>query len=610
MENFLERIAKHPILFDGAMGTMIYHEGVFINTCYDNLNLVNKPLIRKIHGEYIEAGAEAIETNTFGANRLKLREFGLAENVKDINKAGVQLAKETIGENNIYTAGCVGPALNFGEKLKEAESINEVEDAFREQIETLASSGADILILETFSCADELKLAAKVAKETSLPVIASFTANQDGMTVQGVDAGDIAADLNNNPDVDVVGINCTLGPSESYYLAQRLLRIVDKPFSVMPNLGSPQKVGGRVMYMSEAEYFTEYAKRLVAMGVKIIGGCCGTSAKHIRLTSKTLSGISEVKSHIEIKEGVRKKPVEIVPTEKKSAFAAKLSRGEAVSSIEVLPPATVDLTRTFERIKKIKERGVDVVNIPDGPRASSRLNALMTGKLILDEVGIEPVPHFCCRDRNLIGMQGDILAAQAAGIRNILFITGDPPKVGDYPDVTGVFDVDAIGLAKMADNLNKGTDLGGNDINPPTSIFVGVGANPCAVELEKEIDRYLLKIEAGADFAVTQPVFDPEALLKFLDTVEKQGKTIPVVAGIWPLVSLKNAEFMRNEVPGVVIPDAIMDKLKKCKTREECRETGTEIAIDIKKKIEDRVQGFQVSAPMGNIDIALKVLDR
>ena len=607
MQPFLQRINQSPVMFDGAMGTMLYSRGVFINTCYDELNLVRPDMVAEIHSAYIEAGADVIETNTFGANRVKLRSHGLADKVEDINRAAVTLARKAAGDDT-YVAAAVGPCMRPRQMWMDGLA-DDFREAFREQIAALMDGGADLVYLETFDHLDELLLAAEVASSMAVPVFASFNVSPQGETIVGREIEAVVSALEGSDNVDGIGINCGIGPALAYDIIQRALPLTTKPFVVMPNAGMPQEVDGRLIYLTSPEYFTEYAKKFIELGARGVGGCCGTTPAHISEAARAVKSLSGVKTHIEIKYYAPEEiAVDVIPQASKSGFAARILSGEKVTSVELLPPKTIDLTKTIEKVAICKEHNVDAINIPDGPRASARVSPMVTAEMILNKVGIEPVLHYCCRDRNLIGMQSDLLGGYVAGIRNFLIITGDPPKLGDYPNATGVFDVDAIGLTTIARNLNHGRDIGGNPIDPPIGIFIGVGANPCAVSIDYEVERYCQKVDAGAEFAITQPIFDAAALLSFLDKVEERGKAIPVLAGIWPLISYKNAEFMRNEVPGVEVPDAVMERMGQCKTREEGVAAGIEIACNIRDSIESRVAGFQASAPFGKVDIALKVL--
>ena len=609
MEGILDRMKKSPIVFDGAMGTMIYERGVFINTCFDELCLTNPKLIGQIHSEYIEAGAEVIETNTFGANRIALRPYGLSERVTEINRQAVRIAREVAGDQ-VYVAGAVGPCLRPDQIMPDEHAV-EVEEAFVEQIGVLVAEGIDLVVLETFTHLKELQLAARAAKRLDTPVLASFVLNDRGETAMGMKAAALAWALDADENVDAIGINCGTGPAGVFDALQSVLPQVSRPVVVMPNAGFPRDVGGRLLYLTSPEYFTEYAKKYIELGVRGVGGCCGTTPAHIRVASRAIKSLSGVKKHVEVRPVAQQAVlVQVIPSERKSRLARKLVEGKKVTSVEIPPPRSSDLSGMLAKVRKCAEAGVDAINIPDGPRASARISPMIAAIKILSEVGIEPILHYCCRDRNLIGMQSDLLGGFAAGLANFLIITGDPPKVGDYPQATGVFDVDAIGLTQVAANLNRGFDIGGNPIDPPTAIFLGVGANPCAVEMEREIDRYFRKIDAGAEFAITQPVFDVEALFRFLDRVEGYERCIPVIAGVWPLVSYKNAEFMNNEVPGVVVPREILDRMSQCRTKEEGRRAGIDIARKTIEQVSSRVSGFQVSAPLGSVEIALAVLEK
>jgi len=609
MQNILEQIQDRPLVFDGAMGTMIYSKGVFINTCYEQLCVTNPALISEIHDAYVAAGADVIESNSYGANRIKLEGHGLAEQLEEINRAAVRLAREAAGDG-VLVAGSVGPCLK-SDQLFEDRHADELEAVFREHIGILADEGVDLILLETFTHIQEAQLAAKTAKEFKIPVFVSMTVGKDGETCRGEKIEQLVQALDADSNVDGIGINCGIGPAAAFSISERAVPLTQKPFTVMANAGVPQLVEGRMIYMSTPEYFTEYCKRMIQLGVRGVGGCCGTTPEHIHEMAKNISSLSGVKKHVTISRHTDQElpEVDIVPLAEKCAFGAKLAAGEKVTSVEITPPRSIDLQPMLDKCQVCKDAGVDAINIPDGPRASARISPMVAALAVEHEVGIETVLHYCCRDRNLIGMQSDLLGGYAGGLRNYLIITGDPPKLGDYPDSTAVFDVDAVGLTQVVNNLNHGIDVGGNVINPPTGILIGVGANPCAIEPERELQHYMNKITAGAEYAITQPIFDPDALLRFLDAAEAKGGNIPVVAGVWPLVSLRNAEFLANEVPGVEIPEAILERMGHAKTKEDGRKLGVEIAREICEAISDRVAGYQVSAPFGIVDLALQVLD-
>ena len=605
----IDKIKIKPLIIDGAMGTVIYEKGNFINSCYEYLSVTDPELILSIHEEYINAGADIIEANTFGANRIKLEAFGLHDQLENINKKAVQLVKKAAEERDVYVVASIGPCLKSTQQFNQ-KYTQQLREVFDEQMKVIANEGIEVFFLETFTHSKEIIIAAEVAKKYDVSVFASVTVGKDGETRGGESIENIITDLDKSEFVDSLGINCGLGPAAALSIAERALPLTSKPFTVMANAGLPQEVDGRLIYMTTPEYFTEYAKKLIEIGVKGVGGCCGTTPNHIKTMSKQIKSLSGVKTHIEVKSNHRKNELtsEITKVEDKCNFAKKLISGEKVSSIEITPPRSIDLKPMLEKCNKCKKANVDAINIPDGPRASARISSMVAALAIEKEVGIETILHYCCRDRNLIGMQSDLLGGFAGGLRNYLIITGDPPKLGDYPDSTPVFDVDAVGLTQMVNNLNHGIDIGGNIINPPTGILIGVGANPCAIDPKRELNHYLNKINAGAEYSITQPIFDAQALLKFLDEVEKNINPIPVVAGIWPLVSLRNAEFLKNEVPGVEVPDSILERMSKAKTKEEGRALGIEIAREIRDEISDRVAGFQVSAPFGIIDLALQVI--
>jgi len=612
---FLERIGRRPVVFDGAMGTMIYQRGVFLNVCYDELCLTKPDLISAIHREYVEAGAEVIETNTFGANRMKLTPYGLGDKVADMNRAAVRLARAEAGES-VYVCGSAGPCLLPAERLG-AGNERAVKDAFREQLSAIAEAGVDLVALETFSDLAELQLAASIARGLGLVTFASYMIDPESASRGQRPEEHVAQVLDKDTNIDVIGLNCGLGPGSMFHPLQHVLARTSKPVVAMPNAGGPSEVGGRMLYLNSPEYFTEFARRFIELGARGVGGCCGTTPAHIRMAVRAISTMSGVKEYVAVAAARREEKdakkgavaVEAVPMAKKSAFAAKLAAGTRVTSVEMLPPRTVGgLPKFLANVKLCRDRGVDVINLPDGPRASTRISVMVTAMTLQRETGMECVPHYCCRDRNLIGMQADLLGGWAAGLKNWLIITGDPPKLGDYPDATGVFDLDAIGLTRLAHNLNHGFDAAGLPVDPPTAMLIGVGANPVAVEMEREISRYFAKIEAGAEYAITQPVFEAAALLRFLDRVEKHHSRIPVIAGLYPLISYRNAEFMSQHVPGVSVPDGILKRMAGCTTKEDGIKTGIAIAREIRDQVAARVAGFQVSAPMGNVETALAVL--
>ena len=613
----MQQIRERAFVFDGAMGTMIYQRGVFLNACYDELCLTQAKLILGIHQEYVESGADVIETNSFGANRLKLAPYGLADRVADINRAAVRLAREAAGDK-VFVAASVGPCFALDQQPT-SELLAQVDDVLDEQISVLASEDIDLLVLETFLDIDQLQCAARIAKRQNLPILASFTIVPQPLSPVGSKPDEtFARRLEADPNVDLIGMNCGRGPADLFCAVKNVIACTTKPVVVMPNAGGPREVGGRMLYLNSPEYFTEFCRRYIELGARGVGGCCGTTPAHIRMAARAVKSMSGVKQYVTIAskpshglaagKNADRTPA-AVPFPEKSAFAAKLAAGRRTTAIEMLPPPSGGGLRAFlDKCRACQAAGVDAINLPDGPRASARISVVATAFSMLKELKIEPIPHYCCRDRNLIGMQSDLLGAYALGLKTWLFITGDPPKLGNYPDATGVFDLDAVGLARLVNNLNHGFDAAGQPIGQPTALAIGVGANPVAVEMEREIARFFQKIEAGAEFAFTQPVFEVEALLRFVDRVRKHRQTIPILAGIYPLLSFKNAEFMGRHVPGVVVPDSILQRMNKCRTKEDGLKAGIEIAREIRDRIADAVAGFQISAPMGKVDTALAVL--
>jgi len=601
-----------PILVDGAMGTELYNRGVFINQCYDELVLRSPDLVRDVHAAYVRAGAEVVETNTFGANRAKLTQFGLEGQVASLNRRAAELAREAAGAHRLV-AGAVGP---LGVRL-EPYGPTAREDAramFREQLEALAEGGADCFILETFADLAELEQAIRAARDVdpTIPVIAQATVGVELRTAFGATPEDIARVLD-RWDADIIGLNCSVGPQTILEAIERMAAVTTRKLSAQPNAGMPRDVGGRSMYMASPEYMATYARHLIQAGAKVIGGCCGTTPEHIKAMAEGIrplvprSGVVVAAPSTPVAEAatIGREPA---PLASRSRLGAKLAAGTFVTSVEIVPPRGVDTTKLAQDAASLAAAGVDAINVPDGPRAQSRMGAIATS-LIIERHGIEAVTHYACRDRNLLGMLSDLLGASALGLRNMLLITGDPPKMGPYPDATAVFDIDAIGLTNLVCQLNRGLDPGSNPIGEPTRFVVGVGVNPVAIDPAHELRRFHWKVEAGAEYAITQPVFDPAQLETFLRQIE--DVRIPVIAGIWPLVSLRNAEFLANEVPGVTVPAEILERMRRAsdKSKEHALAEGIAIAREALERVREAVQGVQVSAPFGKVELALQVFD-
>ncbi len=604
---FREQCSQRVMVADGAMGTMLYSKGVFINRCFDELNLSGPAIVREIHQDYVKAGAEILETNTFGANRLRLGAFGLAEKLKEINQAGVRLARESAKEG-VYVAGAIGPLGVRIEPLGPT-SFAEARGYFREQAEALVEAGVDLLILETFSDIHEIREAIFAAREVGgrdMVVISHVTIDDDGNMPDGTSIETFTRRLDEWP-TDVIGVNCSVGPKVTLETIERMVPYSSKPTSAMPNAGLPAKVEGRNIYLCSPEYMAQYTRRFLMAGVKVIGGCCGTTPEHIKLIRAEARSLNPGQRSLRVTvEEPKAKPKALakVPVANKSKLGAKLAAGEFVSFVEILPPRGVDATKEIEGARLCAQHGIDCINVPDGPRASARLSAQVTCQLIQEQAGIEAVLHFCCRDRNILGIQSELLGAHTVGVRNLICITGDPPRMGTYPDATAVFDVDAIGLTNIVNNLNCGLDIGGNPMGSQTSLLLGVGANPGALNLDEETHRYEWKVQAGAEYVVTQPVFDLDLLEKFILRTE-QFK-IPLICGIWPLTSYRNAEFMVNELR-VPVPEHFMERMRKADNAEAARQEGVAIAREMVQRVQSMVQGVQLSAPFGRYAMALEV---
>jgi homocysteine S-methyltransferase len=606
------------IVFDGAMGTMLYAKGVYINQCYDELNTRAPELVREVHDAYVRAGAQVLETNSFGANRVKLAQHGLEAHVAEFNRNAARIAREAGGERALV-AGAVGP-LGIRIEPFGPTSREEARAHFREQMGALRDGGADCFIIETMSDLAEMEQAILAARDVDpkMPVIAQMTIGPDGMSAFGASPEDIARALD-GWGADIIGLNCSVGPQTILEAIEKMAPLTTRKLSAQPNAGMPRDVSGRQMYMASPDYMASYSRHLLHAGAKVIGGCCGTTPEHISAMVAGIKGLNVRESGV----GSRPRNVgavdsrlptpelkgaEPVPFAERSGWARRLAAGEFVTSVEIVPPRGVDATKMLEAVSALKQAGVHAVNVPDGPRAQSRMGALMTSLLIEQRVGIETITHYCCRDRNLLGMLSDLLGASAMGLRNLLLITGDPPKMGPYPDATAVFDIDSIGLTNLVSRLNRGLDPGGHDIGVPTRFVIGVGVNPAALDAAQERKRFEYKVEAGAEFAVTQPVFDAAQLERFLASV--QHVRIPVIAGIWPLTSARNAEFLANEVPGVVVPDAIVARMRRAneRSKEHAAAEGVAIAREMLARVRGAVQGIQVSAPFGRAELAISVV--
>ncbi len=608
-----ELFQTRSVLCDGAMGTMLYERGVFIHRCYDELNLSQPDLIRAIHEEYLQAGAEIIETNTFGGNRFRLQRHGLQDKVHDVNVAGAKIARQAADQirdkqaTQAYVAGAVGPIGVQIEPLGKV-SFEEARAAFAEQIQALAEGGVDLLVLETMTSLNEVHQAILAAREAApqLPILAMMTIDEEGNTLDG-SSPEVAAQKLTEWGVDAVGCNCSAGPATILSAIERMRTATTLPLVAMPNAGMPRAVDGRNIYLCSPEYMASFARKFAQAGVQFVGGCCGTTPSHIRAMRSALRALDARKSGPVTSATVTvQNTVTAPPLQERSKLGADLVAGKFIALVEIVPPRGISAHRELQAATLLAQNGVEAINVPDSPRASARMSALSLCLQIQQQVGIESVLHYTCRDRNVLSIQSDLLGAASLGLRNILCLTGDPPKLGNYPDATAVFDVDAIGLVNIVRNLNSGLDIGGNSIGASTGFAIGVAANPGVPDLDNEVRRFAYKVEAGAEYAITQPVFDLRLLEAFLKRVEQFR--LPVIAGIWPLVSLRNAEFMRNDLR-VFVPDDILLRMQHADTPELARAEGVKIAQEMLIAARDMVQGVQVSAPSGRFEAALTVME-
>jgi methionine synthase / methylenetetrahydrofolate reductase(NADPH) len=612
LKPFLEAIDERVLVCDGAMGTMLYAKGVFINKSFDALNLTQPDLVAEVHQEYVRAGADIVETNTFGANRIKLGQFGLADRTHAINEQGAKIARHAAREQ-AYVAGAIGP-LGIRIEPWGKTGVDEAREHFREQAQALADGGVDLFILETFRDLNEIGAAIDAVRSVSdLPIVAQMTTEEDGNTLDGTAPERFTPELEKR-GANVIGVNCAVGPAPMLDTIERMEAVTKRKLSAQPNAGQPRDVEGRNIYLCSPEYMASYARRFILHNVRMVGGCCGTTPEHIRQIKSAVRAMAPavVRSSGTVAATPAKRAMPAISAppvarEKKSRLANAMARGTFVVAVELLPPRGFQTEQVVERAKRLRIAGVDAVNIPDGQRAGARISALSLAVLIEQQAGVETLLHYACRDRNLLGIQSDLLGAHAMGVRNLLLITGDPGRVGDYPDATAVFDVDSIGLTNVVSRLNHGCDVGGQAIGAPTGFHIGVSVNPGASNMDDELRRFEYKVEAGAEFVVTRPIFDVRGFEPFLKRIE--NARLPVIAGVFPFESIRNAEFMANEVPGVHVPDALLDRMRRADGQEASIQEGIAIAREIAGELRGSVQGVQVSTQSGDIDAALAVVD-
>ena len=607
-----EAIAAGPLLLDGAMGSLLYERGVLHTRSYDELNLSQPELIRGVHRDYVQAGAELIETNTFGANRIALARHGLADQAAAINRAGVALARAEAGER-AYVGGAVGPSgVKHG--IASASERRLARFALAEQIDTLVLAGVDAIVLETFTSILELEMAIDVAKERGprVPVFAMIVFGADLKSDGGLGPAEIADRLI-AAGADVVGANCGIGPAELYQVSVGMVGH-GRPVIAQPNAGLPASVEGRTLYVANPEHFGVFARRMLKSGVRLVGGCCGTTPQH---TQAMLGAVRMLRGE-QLDERapavtastpipiITARPPARVAVGERSRLGGRLARGEFMVSVELTAPPGSDLTRTKQQVADLVRGGVDVVNIADGPRASARMANVAVCARLVAETTVEPILHVCARDRSFLGLIAHLLGAQGLGLRNLVIITGDPPKMGDYPFSTPVYDVDSIGLLRIAAGLNAGVDPAGKECEP-TSFVLATGAEPAAHDRDRELRRLEDKKAAGAELVMTQPVYDPRTLERFLDDAGSLG--LPVMVGILPLASHRNAEFLHNEVPGMGIPAEYRERMARVGGGPAARAEGIRIAQEALAAVQHRVQGVYVMPPFNRVDSALSVLE-
>lgn len=607
-----ELLEKGPVVFDGAMGTLLYSRGIFINRNFDELNVSRPDMVEKAHADYLSAGAMVLTTNTFGANGIRLAGHGLADRAAQINRCGVDIALR-VAAGKALVAGSIGPSGLIPD-LHDGAQTRRMTDAFAAQAEALVEAGVDLIVLETIRYPAEMDIIMKAIRgRVAVPIIAMGMFKGEGgeiSTCDGVSPAEMAARMV-ELGADVIGANCGVGPAGLFDVAEAMLGH-GTPVVVQPNAGLPRVIEGRVMYMTTPEYFGEYAKRYIARGVRLFGGCCGTTPEHVRQIAAEIRMVRGGKIDIDAEpssgSGCVISTIQPPPLSDRSGFGRAVAE-EFVVSVELDPPTGLDVSRALEGARMLKAAGVRFVNIADGPRATVRMSALAMAAA-LSHTGLEPVLHVTCRDRNLLGLQADLLGAWSMGLKNLLVITGDPSKLGDYPEATTVYDLDSIGLLRLVSNLNRGIEPSGRRMDQGTAFVKGCGAEPGAVDIDREMGRLARKVESGADYVMTQPVFDHEVMDRFLLRVRAEvGDAVPVIMGILPLASWRNAEFLHNEVPGMQIPEPIRARMRSAGAGEPARTEGVRIACEAAAAFKERIGGIYIMPPFNRFDTAVAVLE-
>ncbi|HEY2435426.1 MAG TPA: bifunctional homocysteine S-methyltransferase/methylenetetrahydrofolate reductase [Vicinamibacterales bacterium] len=606
--SFLEALESRVLVCDGAMGTMLYARGIFLNRSFDELNLTQPDLVAEVHQAYVRAGADVIETNTFGANRVKLGAFGLADRVHAINVQGARIVRHA-ARDQAFVAGAIGP-LGIRIEPWGRTGVDEAEEYFREQARALIEGGVDLFVLETFRDVNEIGAAIRAVRSLgTLPIVAQMTTEEDGNSLDGVAPETFVPELEQR-GADVIGLNCSVGPAAMLETLERMARVAQVKLSAQPNAGKPREIEGRNLYLCSPDYMASYARRFINAGVRLVGGCCGTTPDHIRAIKVAVRSLAPGATRKDGRGAAAPSAAAAappVPRGQKSRMAHSLVRGGFVVSVELAPPRGFQSDQLVEHAKRLKIHGVDLVNVPDSPHVTARMSALAAACLVQQHAGVETILHYASRSRTLLALQSDLLGAHSMGVRNVLLVTGDPPKVGDYPDATAVSEVDAIGLVNAVARLNTGLDIGGQAIGSPTAFHIGVAVNPGALSLDEELRRFAYKVQAGAEFAITQPVFDAAEFRAFLDRVG--AFDIPIIAGLMPLESLRHAEFLANEVPGVRVPEAVVERMRRAEAEGRAAEEGLAIVREVASEIRPFVRGVQISTGPKAIDTALGLIE-
>ncbi len=599
---FLDALSERVLVCDGAMGTVLYAKGVFLNRCFDELNLTQSGLVTGVHAQYVHAGADVLETNTFGANCVKLGTFGLADETQAINVAGAMLARRAAGDS-VFVAGAMGP---LGVRIEPwgRTGVDEAEAVFREQAVGLAQGGVDLFILETFRDVNELVAAIRGVRQVSqLPIVAQMTTEDDGNTLDGTPPETFAPALE-QAGADVIGINCSVGPAAMLETIERIARLTSRRLAAQPNAGRPRDVDGRNLYLCSPEYMARYARRFVAAGVRLVGGCCGTTPDHIRQIAASVRASAPVTQRTRVTADAG--PVAVVtpvPRALRSTLGRVLDAGQFALLGEAAAPRGLDLAAVVAGVHRQQTAGICAVSVPDYPRNGARVSALALALLLRQQSGVEPVLHVSCRDRNLMRLQSDLLGAHAMGVRNVLLTTGDPAPQTAYADATSVFEVDAIGLLNMASRLNRGLDIGGRSLGAPTEFYIGAAVNPFSPELDAEWRRLDFKVEAGAEYLLTPPIFDLDAFDAVLPRLRVAG--VPIIAGVVALESVRQAEFHASEVVGVRLPEALLDEMR---LSADPGEAGHEFSVAIARALRDRVEGLRISTLHGSPEAGERLL--